>query len=64
MNKTIFNECPECGSSIEFYDDKVHPETGLPGGRYRCKNKECGRDTVWQELKSYTIEEVLERMEK
>jgi predicted RNA-binding Zn-ribbon protein involved in translation (DUF1610 family) len=53
-------DCPECGSEIEYYDTAKDGKSG----RYRCKNPDCGRDTIWAEAKITTWDEVVEELKQ
>ncbi len=51
--------CPECHSmNIEYYNTAPDEKSG----RYRCRD--CGRDTIWKELKAESFEEIAQRWAK
>ena len=45
--------CPACNGTVTFYATAEDKKSG----RYRCNN--CSRDTIWKQLKTTTIEEVI-----
>jgi len=51
-----FQECPECDSKVEFYNDDIDGK----GGQYRCPN--CGRDTFWRTGQAESIFDILSKL--
>jgi predicted RNA-binding Zn-ribbon protein involved in translation (DUF1610 family) len=50
--------CPECNSPVEFYETSRDEKSG----KYKCPN--CGRDTIWTELRVYSVFDVINKIKK
>ena len=58
MTLPINFQCPECGSEIEFYNTSDDEKSG----RYKCKK--CGRDTIWKEIKTASVNDIFRMINK
>ena len=54
-------DCPDCGcpnDKLIFYDEAPDGK----GGKYKCPD--CGRDTIWKEIKTQSMEEFFDMLKR